>query len=307
MTAAAVPQATESNPVKETTGGFRLSLNNFTGPFDLLLSLIAKREMDITQIALAEVTDEFISYIKILQQQPGSKALDETTEFLVIASTLLDLKAARLLPSLSEESDEDMALLEARDLLFARLLQYKAFKHAACWMGQRFAEEAASFPRQVGLEAHFAALLPELVFSASPETLAQLARAALTPKEAPPTEVGITHLHGGNVTVREQAAIMSLMLQESHTLSFTQLTADAQSHLVVVVRFLALLEMYREAVISFSQSEPMDALQITWIQASNDSETTWDGAKLTDDYGATLETVELQNDPAPEELGAYRA
>lgn len=307
MTAPAVPQATESNPVKESTGGFRLSLNNFTGPFDLLLSLIAKREMDITQIALAEVTDEFITYIRVLQQQPGSKALDETTEFLVIASTLLDLKAARLLPSLSEESDEDMALLEARDLLFARLLQYKAFKHAAGYLGQRFAEEATSFPRQVGLEAHFAALLPELVFSTSPETLAQLARAALAPKEAEPTEVGITHLHGGNVTVREQAAILSLMLQESHTLSFTQLIADAQSHLVVVVRFLALLEMYRESVISFSQNQPMDALQVTWTQAQRDDASTWDAAKLTDDYGVTLETVELENAAAAEELGAYRA
>lgn len=307
MTAAAVPQATASNPEQGSTGGFRLSLNNFTGPFDLLLSLIAKREMDITQIALAEVTDEFITYIKVLQQQPGSKALDETTEFLVIASTLLDLKASRLLPSLSEESDEDMALLEARDLLFARLLQYKAFKHAAGWVSQRFAEEATSFPRQVGLEAHFAALLPELVFSTSPETLAQLARAALAPKEVAPTEVGIAHLHGGNVTVREQAAILSLMLQENHTLSFQELTADAQSHLVVVVRFLALLEMYRESVISFSQNQPMDALQVTWIQASNEDSISWDVAKLTDDYGATRQNVELEQVTVLEELGAYRA
>ncbi|PQZ88621.1 segregation/condensation protein A [Arthrobacter sp. MYb227] len=303
----AVPQATAPNPDQESAGGFRLSLNNFTGPFDLLLSLIAKREMDITQIAMAEVTDEFIAYIKILQQQPGSKALDETTEFLVIASTLLDLKAARLLPRSEDENDEDMALLEARDLLFARLLQYKAFKHAAGWLGERFSDEAASFPRQVGLEAHFAALLPELIFNTTPEALATLARAALEPKTAAPTEVGIAHLHGGNVTVREQAAILSLLLQESHTLSFTELTADAESHLVVVVRFLALLEMYRESVISFSQNAPMDTLQVTWNQSPSKAAASWDIASLNDDYGAALQGVELKPRSELEELGAYGA
>ncbi len=282
MTApAADPLATAPVPEKEPAGGFRVSLENFTGPFDLLLSLIAKRELDITQIAMAEVTDEFIAYLKALQARGGAKALDETTEFLVIASTLLDLKAARLLPNTDAESDEDMALLEARDLLFARLLQYKAFKHAAGWISEKLLDEAASFPRQAGLEAHFAALLPELLFKTTPGELAQLAVAALAPKAPEPTEVGIAHLHGGNVSVREQAAILASMLKERGTLVFGELVADAASHLVVVARFLALLEMYREQVIAFSQDAPLQELAVRWLAADTD----WDPAALHEEYG----------------------
>lgn len=282
MTATAVMPATVPLVDDEPAGGFRVQLQNFSGPFDLLLSLIAKRELDITQIALAEVTDEFIAYLKVLQNQPGSKALDETTEFLVVASTLLDLKAARLLPRSEEGSDEDMALLEARDLLFARLLQYKAFKHAAGWIAERFEDESESFPRQAGLEAHFAALLPKLIFKTTPQMLAQLALTALAPRTAAPQEVGVAHLHGGTVSVREQAAILALMLRQKRRLSFTELTADASSQLVVVARFLALLEMYREKVVSFSQNAPLDTLHVTWSEAAED----WDSVDLDEEYGA---------------------
>lgn len=291
MTATAVMPTTEPTVTDDSAGGFRVSLENFSGPFDLLLSLIAKRELDITQIAMAEVTDEFIGYLRVLQATPGAKALDETTEFLVVASTLLDLKASRLLPRNDSESDEDMALLEARDLLFARLLQYKAFKHAAGWIGERFQDESASFPRQAGLEAHFAALLPELLFTTTPDSLAALALAALAPKAAAPTEVAVGHLHGGTVSVREQAGILSLMLQESHSLSFTQLTADAPNQLVVVARFLALLEMYREKVIVFTQNAPLDTLQVTW----SESVVPWDVQHLEEEYGAP----ETGGDPHP--------
>lgn len=281
MTApAAENTATGRIVTDDSAGGFRVSLENFSGPFDLLLSLIAKREMDITQVAMAEVTDEFIAYLKLLRGRAGSKALDETTEFLVIASTLLDLKAARLLPGSDIENDEDMALLEARDLLFARLLQYKAFKHAAGWIAGKLHEEATSFPRQAGLEAHFAALLPELVFKTTPEALAQLAATALAPKAPAPTEVGTGHLHGGTVSVREQAGILAALLKEHRSLSFAALIADAASHLEVVARFLALLEMYREQVIAFSQDAPLDALNVRWLEPDAD----WDPAALEEEY-----------------------
>ncbi|ASN38816.1 segregation and condensation protein A [Paeniglutamicibacter terrestris] len=296
MTApAAENTATCSTVPDDAAGGFRVSLQNFSGPFDLLLSLIAKREMDITQIAMAEVTDEFIVYLKVLQQSDGAKSLDETTEFLVIASTLLELKAARLLPNHEAETEEDMALLEARDLLFARLLQYKAFKHAAGWISGTLFEESTSFPRQVGLEAHFAALLPELIFSTTPDQLARLALGALTPKTPAPTEVGIEHLHGGNVSVREQAAIITALLKEHGALDFTALVANAANHLEVVARFLALLEMYREKVIAFSQDAPLDALNVRWLNPEHG----WDPDALHEEYGpAPHESTETSATPS---------
>lgn len=282
MTApAAETLATELDPAGDSAGGFRVSLENFSGPFDLLLSLIAKRELDITQIAMAEVTDEFIAYLKELQASSGQTSLDETTEFLVIASTLLDLKAARLLPNSLAETEEDMAVLEERDLLFARLLQYKAFKHAAGWISDKLQDEASSYPRQAGLEAHFAALLPELVFKTTPGALAALALAALAPKKPEPTEVGLAHLHGGTVSVREQAGLMAAMLREAGSMDFGELIADAGSQLIVVARFLALLEMYREAVIAFAQDTPLDQLLIRWVEPKG----TWDPGALSEEYG----------------------
>ena len=180
----------------ESAGGFRLALANFNGPFDVLLHLITKRELDITEVALAEVTDEFIAYLRELQAasaesgSDGMKILDETTEFLVVASTLLDLKAARLLPRGEMADEEDFELLEARDLLFARLLQYKAFKQAAAFLGERYTAEGARHPREVSLEPQFAALLPELVFTIGPDALAAMAAKALAPKPEPATGSG---------------------------------------------------------------------------------------------------------------------
>ncbi|MGO2053650.1 segregation and condensation protein A [Glutamicibacter sp. 287] len=256
--------ATDPSATDETAGGFRLALENFNGPFDVLLHLITQREMDITEVALAEVTDEFIAYLKELQGAgDGLKLLDETTEFLVVASTLLDLKAARLLPRGEMADEEDFELLEARDLLFARLLQYKAFKHAAEFLGQRYHEESARRPREVSLEPQFAALLPELIFNIGPEKFAQLAATALTPKPEPVTEVGLSHLHGANVTIGAEAEVITAMLTERGTLDFAALIADTSEQLVVVVRFLALLEMFRQKVIVFAQQDPLGRLEIS--------------------------------------------
>lgn len=265
---------------RDTSGKarFEVRLDNFTGPFDLLLSLISKHEMDITDVAIATVTDEFISYLKALQELGEEWALDEASEFLVLAATLLDLKAARLLPAGEVENDDDLALLEARDLLFARLLQYKAFKDVAGLMGAELEREALRFPRLVGLEPHFAALLPELVWRHTPEEFAALAAAAMAPREAPATEVGLSHLHVQPVSVREQAAIITAMLTAGmpddgdpaaagwtgHPLSFRTLSADAANPLVVIARFLALLELFRDAVVTFDQASPLGELLVRW-------------------------------------------
>ncbi|WP_373418235.1 ScpA family protein [Arthrobacter sp. BF1] len=257
---------------------FEVRLANFTGPFDLLLGLISKHEMDITDVAIATVTDEFISYLKALQDLGQDWALDEASEFLVLAATLLDLKAARLLPAGEVENDDDLALLEARDLLFARLLQYKAFKEVATLMGGELDREARRFPRQAGLEPHFAALLPELLWRHTPQQFAALAARALEPKEAPSTTVALTHLHVQAVSVREQAAIITALLTAGmpekgepgasdwvgKPLTFAVLSADADSSMMVIARFLALLELFRDQMISFDQPEPLGELRVHW-------------------------------------------
>ncbi|MFD1848033.1 segregation and condensation protein A [Arthrobacter flavus] len=273
----------EGSPVvadaSETTG-FTVQLENFSGPFDLLLGLISKHELDITEIALATVTDEFIGYIRAFQGTDADFSLDEASEFLVIAATLLDLKAARLLPAGEVEDDEDVALLEARDLLFARLLQYKAFKEIARQLGERLAEEGKRMPREVSLEPQFAAMMPELTWRTTPEQFAVLAAKALEPREAAPTRVGIEHLHGSAVSVREQAELMGIRLREGHPLSFQQLTRDAENMLTVVVRFLALLEMFRDAVISFDQEAPLGDLTVRWSADAKD----WSPASISEEY-----------------------
>ncbi|MHA7156010.1 segregation and condensation protein A [Arthrobacter sp. TMN-50] len=265
---------------------FTVRLENFSGPFDLLLGLISKHELDITEVALATVTDEFIAYIRAFQGTDADFSLDEASEFLVIAATLLDLKAARLLPAGEVEDDEDVALLEARDLLFARLLQYKAFKEIARQLGERLAEEGQRFPRQVSLEPQVAAMMPELSWHTTPGQFADLAAKALAPREPAPTEVGVDHLHGSVVSVREQAELLGLRLREGRPLSFRQLTQDAGDMLTVVVRFLALLEMFRDAVISFDQSAPLGNLTIRWSVGVGD----WSPASISDEYDQPMLT-----------------
>ncbi|WP_081737668.1 segregation and condensation protein A [Arthrobacter sp. H41] len=249
----------------EAKAVFELHLANFTGPFEVLLNLISKRELDITEVALAEVTDEFLAHIRRIQASAGEWNLDEASEFLVVAATLLDLKAARLLPSGAVEDDEDIALLEARDLLFARLLQYRAFKEIARQLAGRIDEEADRYPRRVPMEPQFAAMLPELVWQASMADFAALARKVLAPREPVPSEVSLGHLHSPRVSVRDQTELIEALLRSNSSLSFRQLTADAGHPAVVVARFLALLEMIRDAVISFEQMAPLGELRFRWV------------------------------------------
>ena len=243
------------------SGAFTVTLSNFDGPFDLLLGLIAKREMDVTAVAISAVTDEFISYVRGLSHH---RALDESSNFILIAATLLDLKAAQLLPGGEIESEEDFAALEARDLLFARLLQYRAFKHIAGHIAEQIQHHSDRFPRQPGAHPELAALLPELVFKTTPEDLKAIAERAFARPALEPDQVRFEHLHSHTVDIRAEMATMTEMLRAAGTASFTDLVRGAQSRLVVVVRFLGLLELFRDRDVQFEQEAPLGELNVIW-------------------------------------------
>ncbi len=256
--------------------GFLLRLDNFEGPFDLLLSLIAKHQLDITEVALSRVTDEFIAHVKAAG---GQWDLEQTSSFLVVASTLLDLKAARLLPQAEVEDEADMALLEARDLLFARLMQYRAYKQVAGVLEERLTDEARRFPRAVGLEDRYATLLPEVLIGLGLDEFATLAARALEPK--PVLEVSFAHLHAPAVSVREQAALVVDRLRRQGTMTFRALCGDAADTLTRVARFLSLLELFREGAVGFDQLTPLGELTVRWTGTEDgeiDIEDEFDGA-----------------------------
>lgn len=259
MTTQAAPeQGLEKGPEK----GFRVRLTNFEGPFDLLLQLIFAHRLDVTEVALHQVTDEFIAYTR---QIGPELELDETTTFLVIAATLLDLKAARLLPAGEVQDAEDLALLEVRDLLFARLLQYRAFKHVAEMFAELEAAALRSYPRSVSLEDRYSELLPEVMLGVDAMSFAEIAATAFTPRPVP--TVGTDHLHAPGVSVPEQAERLMEMLERrgvGQWASFRDLVADCGEPIQIVGRFLALLELYRARAVAFEQSEPLGVLQVSW-------------------------------------------
>lgn len=267
--------------------GFAVRLDNFEGPFDLLLSLISKHKLDVTEIALSKVTDEFIAHVKALPQTGlASDDLEETTSFLLVAATLLDLKAARLLPQGDVEDEEDLALLEARDLLFARLLQYKAYKQVAAVLDTRLQVESRRFPRAVGLEERFAGLLPEVLIGIGLDQFAALAAKAMEPR--PELELTLHHIHAPTVSVREQAALVVDRLRRSGTMTFRALCGDSPDTLTTVARFLSLLELFREGAVAFDQVTPLGELTVRW---------TGDEAVDVDD----LITDEFDGGPPPAE------
>ncbi|MFI8518302.1 segregation/condensation protein A [Streptomyces sp. NPDC085481] len=247
-------------------GRFTVRLANFEGPFDLLLQLIAKHKLDVTEVALSKVTDEFMAHIRAMGPDWD---LDQTTEFLVVAATLLDLKAARLLPAAEVEDEADLALLEARDLLFARLLQYRAYKQIAEILGARWETEGRRYPRTVGLEPHHAELLPEVVISIGAEGFARLAVKAMQPRARP--QVYVDHIHAPLVSVREQAGIVVALLRERGTRSFRELVEGAGDTLTVVARFLALLELYREKAVALDQETALGDLTVSWTGGETDA------------------------------------
>ena len=268
--------------------GFSVHLTNFDGPFDLLLQLISRHKVDITEVSLSLVTDEFIAYIRALELSGEGWRLDQATEFLVVAATLLDLKAARLLPSGEVEDEEDLALLEARDILFARLLQYRAFKEIAASFQTMIDAADKAFPRVVALDAALSALLPEVLIGVGPERFASIAERVLTPKSPP--VVAIEHLHMALVSVSEQSKLVVEALRHSKTMSFRSLCHDADSTMVVVARFLALLDLYRQGNLRFNQVIALGELQISWTGSADGD------VEITDEFDIPVigidETVE---------------
>ncbi|MFG2575557.1 segregation and condensation protein A [Streptomyces sp. NPDC048481] len=255
-------------------GVFKVRLANFEGPFDLLLQLISKHKLDVTEVALSKVTDEFMAHIRAMGPDWD---LDQTTEFLVVAATLLDLKAARLLPAAEVEDEADLALLEARDLLFARLLQYRAYKQIADIFTHRLESEGHRYPRTVGLEPHHAELLPEVVISIGAEGFARLAVKAMQPRAEP--QVYVDHIHAPLVSVQEQAGIVVARLRELGEASFRALVADTDDTLTVVARFLALLELYREKAVALDQETALGELLVRWTGGDGDAQPT-----VTDEF-----------------------
>lgn len=288
--APSAPQAGEAPPEPRTTE-FRLRLSNFEGPFDLLLTLISSRKLDVTEVALHKVTDEFIAYTKALTANMArqntlraDKILDQTTEFLVVAATLLDLKAARLLPSGEMTDAEDLELLEARDLLFARLLQYRAFKQVAELLGELEAAALRRYPRAVGLEERYAGLLPEVRLGVGAAEFAAIAAAAFRPRPVP--KVGLDHLHTHAISVAEQAALVLERLKQRGAgawTSFGELVADCEVPVQIVARFLALLELYRGKTIEFDQPDPLGPLSVSWI--GDEAAQQVDTVMIEEDYG----------------------
>ena len=273
----------KTRPDQSQQAGFQVRLSNFEGPFDLLLQLIFAHRLDVTEVALHQVTDEFIAYTKAIGPQ---LELDETTAFLVIAATLLDLKAARLLPSGEIHDEEDLALLEARDLLFARLLQYRAFKHVAVMFAELEAAALRSYPRSVSLESRYEDLLPEVMLGVDAERFAQIAATASTPRPVP--TVATEHLHQVIVSVPEQVGNLMALLESrgiGQWATFSELVADCGAPIEIVGRFLALLELYRARAVAFDQSEPLGVLQVSWT-----------GDRPSSEVIQATETVEEPND-----------
>jgi segregation and condensation protein A len=266
MTATLMPG--EAPDLAGAEASFALHLDNFEGPFDLLLSLISKHKLDITEVSLSQVTDEFIAHVKAgasardSGEGKGEWDLEQTSSFLLVAATLLDLKAARLLPQGDVEDEEDLALLEARDLLFARLLQYRAFKQVAGVLETRLAGESRRHPRAVGLEDRFATLLPEVLIGIGLDQFAQLAAKALEPRTE--AELTLHHIHAPRVSVREQAALVIERLRRSGAMTFRALCGDSPDTLTTVARFLSLLELFREGAVGFDQVSPLGELTVRW-------------------------------------------
>jgi segregation and condensation protein A len=280
---------TDTEGAARPSSAFEVHLDVFEGPFDLLLALISKHKLDITEVALSEVTNEFIAYIS---QRSDGWDLDQVSYFLVVAATLLDLKAARLLPSGEVEDEEDLALLEARDLLFARLLQYRAYKEVAATFAARMTASARRFPRRVPLEPRFAQLLPEVLLGLGPAEFARLAALTLAPRVPP--KVPTDHIHAPMISIRDQVQVIAALLAELGRASFRQLTARAGGNYEVVASFLALLELYRENLVSFEQVAPLGELYVTWTGAGD---TGTEDTEDAEDADSVNELTESDDEP----------
>ncbi|MFD1720654.1 segregation and condensation protein A [Amnibacterium endophyticum] len=248
---------------------FRVRVGGFDGPFDLLLDLIGRHELEVTALSLSAVTDEFLAHLGRLGDAVG---LETQSSFLVVGTTLLDAKIAGLLPQGEAVDPEAVAVLEARDLLFARLLQYRAYREASAWFGDAFETEASRHAHPGSLEDRVRPAAPPAEVPLDLAAFALLAASALTPRPVP--TVGTDHLHAPPERVRLHAAEVVALLRDGRPRAFLELTGPDATRAVVVARFLAVLELHRQSAIVLEQVDPLGALVVRWTA------TDWDDTRL---------------------------
>lgn len=258
----------EISTEESATSGFRVNLEVYSGPFDALLGMIANNKLELTEVSLSSITEEFLTYVRGLD---FTKNMDEASAFLDIASILVEAKSVAILPG-GEDSQHDEQSLEAlreRDLLFARLLQYRAYKQAAGDFRARIAANAGRFPHPAAMDEGIAAMLPELVWTLPPLELAQLAAQVIA--NAPASEVSIHQLHVPLVDLRAQSLVVrdrliaALESKGDQSISFSELTRDCTSRIEVVARFMAVLVFFKQGVLQYQQDGPFAELHLRWV------------------------------------------
>ena len=258
----------EISTEESATSGFRVNLEVYSGPFDALLGMIANNKLELTEVSLSSITEEFLTYVRGLD---FTKNMDEASAFLDIASILVEAKSVAILPG-GEDSQHDEQSLEAlreRDLLFARLLQYRAYKQAAGDFRARIAANSGRFPHPAAMDEGIAAMLPELVWTLTPLELAQLAAQVIA--AAPASEVSIHQLHVPLVDLRAQSLVVrdrliaALESKGDQSISFSELTRDCTSRIEVVARFMAVLVFFKQGVLQYQQDGPFAELHLRWV------------------------------------------
>ncbi|MFR3543073.1 MAG: segregation and condensation protein A [Bifidobacterium longum] len=258
----------EISTEESSTSGFQVNLEVYSGPFDALLGMIANNKLELTEVSLSSITEEFLTYVRGLD---FTKNMDEASAFLDIASILVEAKSVAILPGGedSQHDEQSLEVLRERDLLFARLLQYRAYKQAAGDFRARIAANAGRFPHPAAMDEGIAAMLPELVWTLTPLELAQLAAQVIA--NAPASEVSIHQLHVPLVDLRAQSLVVrdrliaALESKGDQSMSFSELTRDCTSRIEVVARFMAVLVFFKQGVLQYQQDGPFAELHLRWV------------------------------------------
>lgn len=258
----------EISTEESATSGFRVNLEVYSGPFDALLGMIANNKLELTEVSLSSITEEFLTYVRGLD---FTKNMDEASAFLDIASILVEAKSVAILPGGedSQHDEQSLEVLRERDLLFARLLQYRAYKQAAGDFRARIAANSGRFPHPAAMDEGIAAMLPELVWTLTPLELAQLAAQVIA--NAPASEVSIHQLHVPLVDLRAQSLVVrdrliaALESKGDQSISFSELTRDCTSRIEVVARFMAVLVFFKQGVLQYQQDGPFAELHLRWV------------------------------------------
>ena len=264
----------EISTEESATSGFQVNLEVYSGPFDALLGMIANNKLELTEVSLSSITEEFLTYVRGLD---FTKNMDEASAFLDIASILVEAKSVAILPGGedSQHDEQSLEVLRERDLLFARLLQYRAYKQAAGDFRARIAANSGRFPHPAAMDEGVAAMLPELVWTLTPLELAQLAAQVIA--NAPASEVSIHQLHVPLVDLRAQSLVVrdrliaALESKGDQSISFSELTRDCTSRIEVVARFMAVLVFFKQGVLQYQQDGPFAELHLRWVPSVDET------------------------------------